>query len=297
MRGGKQAETWKEAPPSDWKRTSFRRKSLANWITDTEHGAGNLLARVVVNRVWHHHFGSGLVSTPNDFGLQGSPPTHPELLEHLASRFVENGWDLKALHKEILLTSTWLQNTVPSEENSRIDPNNQYLWRYSPRRLEAEIVRDSMLSALDLLDKKMYGPGYLSEGHRRRSIYFMIKRSRLIPMMQIFDQPEPLVSQGSRPSTTIAPQALMFMNNNQVVSYAATLASKVADQDLKQSVKNLYLRTLSREPSEVELTGSIAFLKEQSESYKAKNQNQADQLALADLSQIMLSLNEFIYMP
>jgi len=154
-----------------------------------------------------------------------------------------------------------------------------------------------MLSASDLLDKTMYGPGSLSEGHRRRSIYFMIKRSRLIPMMQIFDQPEPLVSQGSRPSTTIAPQALMFMNNQQVVSYAATLASKVADQDLKQSVKNLYLRTLSREPSEEELTGSVDFLKEQSESYKAKNQNQPDQLALADLSQIMFSLNEFIYMP
>ena len=297
MRGGKQTSTWMEAPPSDWKRTSFRRKSLANWITDTEHGAGNLLARVVVNRVWHHHFGSGLVSTPNDFGLQGSPPTHPQLLEHMASRFVENGWDLKALHKEILLTSTWLQSSAPSDEKSRIDPNNQYLWRYSPRRLEAEIVRDSMLSAADLLDKTMYGPGSLSEGHRRRSIYFMIKRSRLIPMMQIFDQPEPLVSQGSRPSTTIAPQALMFMNNQQVVSYAATLASKVVDKDPEQSVKKLYLRTLSREPSKEEITSSVAFLKEQLESYKARKQNQPDQLALADLCQIMFSLNEFIYMP
>ena len=297
MRGGKQPATWQETPPSDWKRTSFRRKSLSNWITDTENGAGNLLARVVVNRIWHHHFGSGLVSTPNDFGLQGAPPTHPELLEYLASRFVENGWNVKKLHKEILLSSTWLQSTEPSEEKSRMDPNNQYLWRYSPRRLEAEIVRDAMLSASELLDKTMFGPGSLSEGHRRRSIYFMIKRSRLIPMMQIFDQPEPLVSQGSRPSTTIAPQALMFMNNNQVLSYASTLASKVVNEDLKQSVKNLYLRTLSREPTNAELEASIAFLKEQSESYKAKKQNQPDQLALADLSQIMFSLNEFIYMP
>jgi cytochrome c553 len=295
MRNGKSGNHWKEEPPVDWTRTSYRRRSLANWITDSENGAGHLLARVAVNRLWHHHFGKGIVATPNDFGLQGALPTHPRLLDFLAQKLISSGWNIKALHREILLSATWLQSSEPSKEKAAIDPTNKFLWRFTPRRLEAEVIRDSILAASGQLDTTMFGPGTLDESHRRRSIYFMIKRSRLIPIMQVFDQPEPLVSQGSRPSTTIAPQALLFMNNPQVVKWAHGLAQNLDASQPDEAIRQLYLRTLTREPTLTELTNSRAFFDSQSTSYsKEKN---AAQLALADLCQVMLSLNEFIYLP
>ena len=295
MRNGKGEDHWNEEPPDDWTRTSYRRRSLANWITDSENGAGHLLARVAVNRLWHHHFGQGIVSTPNDFGLQGTLPTHPELLDFLAQKLITSGWDVKALHREILISTTWLQSSEPSKEKAAIDPTNKFLWRFTPRRLEAEVIRDSILAASDQLDPTMFGPGTLAEDHRRRSIYFMIKRSRLIPIMQVFDQPEPLVSQGSRPSTTIAPQALLFMNNPQIVKWARSLAEKLDASQPDAAIRELYLRTLTRKPTAPELSESRSFFDSQSASYsKGKN---AAQLALADLCQVMLSLNEFIYLP
>ncbi len=295
MRNGKSGDHWKEKPPLNWNRTSYRRRSLANWITDSENGAGHLLARVAVNRLWHHHFGKGIVATPNDFGLQGALPTHPKLLDFLAQKLISSGWNIKALHREILLSATWLQSSDPSAKKTAIDPTNKFLWRFTPRRLEAEVIRDSILAASGQLDTTMFGPGTLDESHRRRSIYFMIKRSRLIPIMQVFDQPEPLVSQGSRPSTTIAPQALLFMNNPQVVKWAHGLAQNLDASQPNEAIRQLYLRTLTREPTLTELTESRAFFDSQSASYsKEKN---AAQLGLADLCQVMLSLNEFIYIP
>ena len=295
MRNGKSGDNWKEERPVDWTRTSYRRRSLANWITDSENGAGHLLARVAVNRLWHHHFGQGIVATPNDFGLQGALPTHPKLLDFLAQRLITSGWNIKAIHREILLSATWLQSSEPSAEKNAIDPTNKFLWRFTPRRLEAEVIRDSILAASSQLDTTMFGPGTLDESHRRRSIYFMIKRSRLIPIMQVFDQPEPLVSQGSRPSTTIAPQALLFMNNPQLVKWARGLAENLDANQPDEAIRQLYLRTLTREPTPTDLTNSRAFFDSQSTSY-SKDKN-AVQLALADLCQVMLSLNEFIYLP
>lgn len=295
MRNGKDAEHWQEEPPADWTRTSYRRRSLAHWITDTENGAGHLLARVAVNRVWHHHFGRGIVATPNDFGLQGALPTHPDLLDFLAQKLIVSGWDLKALHREILLSATWLQSSDPSAAKATRDPENKFLWRFSPRRLEAEVIRDSLLAAAGQLDPTMFGPGTLDESHRRRSIYFMVKRSRLIPMMQVFDQPEPLVSQGSRPSTTIAPQALLLMNNPQVVTWARALAGRLDDTTPESAIRNLYLGTLGRAPTAQEMTDNRAFLEAQTASYDG--QGDAAQLALADLCQVIFSLNEFIYLP
>jgi len=260
-----------------------------------DHGAGALLARVAVNRIWHHHFGRGIVARPNDFGLQGAHPSHPELLDFLARRFIQSGWDVKVLHREILLSAAWRQSSAPSPQKSGIDPDNQWLWRFTPRRLEAEIVRDSILSAAGQLDATMFGPGTLDESHRRRGIYFMMKRSRLVPMMQIFDQPEPLTSQGSRPATTIAPQALFFINNPQVVKWSAALAGRIATDSPEMAVRKVYQNTLGREPGAAELAESRAFLEAQAASYQgAKN---GPQLALADLCQIMFGLNEFIYIP
>ena len=291
MRNGKATKDWQQAAPDGW-RTSYRRRSLANWMTDEKDGAGHLLARVIANRLWHHHFGRGIVSTPNDFGLQGSEPTHPDLLEYLALRVIANNWKLKEMHREIMLSATYAQASAPSEGNSAIDPNNQYLWRFAPRRLEAEVIRDSMLSVAALLDKTMFGKGTLS-AHKRRSIYFMIKRSRLVPMMQIFDQPEPLVSQGGRPSTTIAPQALLFMNNPQVLEYAKAFAGQSLEADHNEAIGKIYQQALGRNPSSGELRDAREFITAQQAGYQTKD---AKLLARADFCQVVFGLNEFIYL-
>ncbi|MEM7012707.1 MAG: DUF1549 and DUF1553 domain-containing protein, partial [Verrucomicrobiota bacterium] len=292
MRNDKATPDWQIAPPDGW-RTSYRRTSLANWITDVDNGAGHLLARVIVNRVWHHHFGRGIVATPNDFGLQGEEPSNPQLLDFLANRLIELDWKLKPLHREIMLSAAYQQCSAPNADKASIDPANAFVWRFQPRRLEAEIIRDSMLSASGKLDSTMFGPGTLNEGHTRRSIYFMIKRSKLIPMMQIFDQPEPLVSQGGRPATTIAPQALLFMNNPHVVAWANALAAIVDEENLDASIREIYQRTLGREPAAAELATNRAFVDAQMASYEGGN---ARQLALADLCQVVFGLNEFVYL-
>lgn len=295
MRDDRKSSDWQVKPPADWTRTSYRRAGMANWMTDVDHGAGHLLARVAVNRLWHHHFGRGIVATPNDFGLQGGQPTHPELLDHLAQEFIDAGWKLKSIHRQILNSATWLQSVQPSADKAAVDPENQLLWRYPSRRVEAEIVRDTMLAVSGQLDTQMFGPGTLNTNHQRRSIYFMIKRSRLVPMMQIFDQPEPLSSQGSRPSTTIAPQALLFMNNAQVVKYANALAGSLPDQESEAAVKAIYQRALARLPSEQELQLGCQFIEAQAASYQ--NAGNRQQLALADFCQVIFGLNEFIYLP
>ena len=290
---------WQSKPPAG-ARTSYRRHSLANWITDTEYGAGHLLARVIVNRLWQHHLGQGIVSTPNDFGVQGQRPTHPELLDWLAAELIRGGWKLKTLHKRIMTSSVYMQSAAYDEANAKIDPENTNLWRWKPRRLEAEIVRDNMLSVSGALDETMFGPGTLDESHKRRSIYFMVKRSKLVPMMQLFDQPEPLVSVGNRPSTTIAPQALMFMNNSQVRIYSHNFAEKLLpalEKSPEEAVKNGYLSAIGRAPEEAELADAVAFIKSQAESYAAggKDAATARELSLADLCQVLFGLNEFVY--
>ena len=176
-----------------------------------------------MNRLWLHHFGQGLVATPNDFGWQSEPPSHPELLDWLALRLIENGWKLKPMHKLILASATWRQTSQFSPDKAEKDLENRLLWRFLPRRLDGEVIRDSLLSVSGMLDDTMYGKGSLDERSRRRSIYFMIKRSKLIPVMQLFDAPEPLVSQGRRMNTTIAPQALMLMNSPSTCAMQRTL--------------------------------------------------------------------------
>ena len=150
-------------------KSTLQRRALADWITDVEHGGGALLARVIVNRVWQHHFGHGLVRTPSDFGVRSDAPTHPELLEYLASDFVANGWKIKRLHRLILNSAVWQQgdgkwpNQVASrggQEQSQIDPENRLLWKMNPQRLEAEALRDAMLAVSGTLNLEPFGPGF-----------------------------------------------------------------------------------------------------------------------------------------
>lgn len=289
-------------------RLSYRRSALVRWMTDTEKGPGQQLARVVVNRIWQHYFGRGIVNTPNDFGFQGERPSHPELLDWLAQKLIDEKWSLKAIHRLILKSAIYQQTSEFNDEDSRKDLDNKLLWRYSPRRLEAEIIRDSMLAVSGTLDKKMFGAGTLDEKMKRRSVYFMIKRSKLIPMMQIFDSPEPLISVGSRPSTTIAPQALLFMNNSNVREYASNFSktifksdewdsksSQTVDAHLKQVVRSGFEMALARNPSPMELKNNIEFIQNQFESYAKEKQNNALEMAVTDFCQVLFCLNEFIY--
>ena len=293
---GAQRDRWKATPP-DGHSTSFRRRTLANWMTDTRSGAGHLLARIIVNRLWQHHIGRGIVSTPNDFGTQGEPPSHPELLDWLAQKLIDNGWRLKPIHKLIMTSATYRQSSLRDAERSAIDPENHFIWRREPRRLEAELIRDAMLAVSNQLDRTQFGPGTLNEGHKRRSIYFMIKRSKLIPMMQMFDSPEPLASVGERPTTTIASQALMFMNSPHVRGYAAGFAARIETTQPGQAIERIYRTGLSRMPTDAELAAGQTFLASQSESYQAdgKSKDEANRLAVTDLCQTIFGLNEFIF--
>ena len=303
MRSPDREKRWLETAPAG-ATTSYRRKSLANWITDTEQGPGHLLARVIANRVWQHHFHVGLVSTPNDFGAMGQRPTHPELLDWLAAALMTKpkdgsaAWRLKPLHKLIMLSAVYQQGSAFDAAKSKLDPQNQFHWRHSPRRLEAEVIRDSMLAVSGELDRTQFGAGTLDDGHKRRSIYFMVKRSRLVPMMQLFDSPEPLVSVGERPSTTIAPQALLFLNNSHVRSWAMAFGRRlapIAEKSPADAIRQGYLATAGRLPSESELADTTAFVKAQSASYQSAGQAQARELAWSDFAQVLMSLNEFIY--
>ncbi|MEJ6620314.1 MAG: DUF1549 and DUF1553 domain-containing protein [Opitutae bacterium] len=298
MRNGRSSHYWQKKRPKG-SRTSHRRNALANWITDVEDGAGHLLARVIVNRLWLHHFGQGLVPTPNDFGRQSAPPSHPELLDWLASRLIEGGWRLKSVHKIIMTSATWRQSSLYRADQAKVDLKNRWLWRFSPRRLDGEAIRDSLLAVSGMLDETMYGKGTLDQRSRRRSIYFMIKRSKLIPVMQLFDAPEPLVSQGRRLNTTIAPQALMFMNSPILREYAANFAGRLAqeaDERLEKAVDLGYLQALGRLPDFDEREASLAFLAEQEHSYSEDKLANPRLLALSDFAQTLLGLNEFTYL-
>ncbi|MGE3312654.1 MAG: DUF1553 domain-containing protein, partial [Limisphaerales bacterium] len=302
---------WAWTPPQG-ARYSGRRRALANWITDADHGAGHLLARVIVNRVWQHHFGRGLVATPNDFGAQGSPPTHPELLDWLAAELIRREWRLKPIHELILTSAAYQLSTDPpsTSEADSIAVNGPESYRaFIPRRLQAEAIRDSILFVSGTLDPTMYGPGTLDPSSTRRSIYFTVKRSQLIPALQVFDAPEPLVSQGTRPSTTVAPQALLLMNSPQLRHWAEKFARRIEAESESDSgaaarppeaVRTAYRIALGREPTVGELSASTDFLTEQTATYEAEvppseRPRDARRMALTDLAQAILSLNEFIY--
>ena len=278
----------KPAPPGS--RLSYQRTAFANWMTDANGGAGHLLARVIVNRLWQQHFGRGLVATSSDFGVRGDAPSHPELLDYLATELIRGGWKLKPIHKLIVTSAAYKQSSARDEAKAKADPENKLVWRQPVRRLEAEVIRDSILAVGGRLDTTMYGPGTLSEESPRRSIYFTVKRSKLIPSLVVFDGPDGTTGVGDRPNTTVAPQALYLMNNPHVRAAAYGLAKR-ASADGKASdadvVARAYRIALCREPSKDELADGLAFLK--------PHTGPARETALADLCQVLFCLNEFLY--
>lgn len=230
-----------------------------------------LTARVIVNRVWQHQFGEGLVRTPSDFGIRGEAPTHPELLDYLAKQFMDQGWSIKTLQKEIMLSHTWQQSSEMRKDAFLADPENQLLWRMPRRRLEFEPLRDRVLAASQNLDKTVGGRSVMiHEESKRRAIYAYIDREDLPGLLANFDLPSPDASRAQRSETTVPQQALYLMNSPFILSQAKSLSQLSAKQiqprpdtdtiaGRTERIRTIYRNALSRDPSEMELTVSLNF--------------------------------------
>jgi hypothetical protein len=254
--------------------TGSGRLELAKWITDPKNP---LTARVMVNRIWQGHFGKGIVQTPSDFGKQGRAPTHPELLDFLAQKFIESGWSIKAMHRLIMSSQTWQQASNDNEENASIDVANEYLWRYSRRRLDAESIRDAMLRVSGKLDPT------IGEGHpfpeqkawdftqhkpfkavyesNRRSVYLMTQRIQRHPFLALFDGPDTNASTASRITSTTPLQALYLMNDQFVHEQARGLAERLSTEDSDAArIDRAYLLLYGRPSSREEQESATEFL-------------------------------------
>ena len=284
------------------------RDALAHWLTDSDKGAGHLLARVIVNRLWQHHFGVGLVKTSNNFGQVGEKPTHPELLDWLAQELINKDWKIKSIHKLIMKCSTYMQTVKWDQPRYEIDPENKLFWRKEPRRLEGEIIRDSIMNTAGTLNRKMFGPSVkpwvskdaINTGSTnkwpvnvkdgpdtwRRSIYVFMRRSMRVPFFEVFDVPDGMQSRGVRELTTVPTQALMLMNNQFVRDQAAHFANRirkaVGNDNLKHIVEEAYWLALSRSPTDEELSSSVELLSTEGQS-------------LENFCHILFTLNEFCY--
>ena len=284
------------------------RDALAHWLTDSDKGAGHLLARVIVNRLWQHHFGVGLVKTSNNFGQVGEKPTHPELLDWLAQELISKDWKIKSIHKLIMKSSTYMQTVKWDQPRYEIDPENKLFWRKEPRRLEGEIIRDSIMNTAGTLNRKMFGPSVkpwvskdaINTGSTnkwpvnvkdgpdtwRRSIYVFMRRSMRVPFFEVFDVPDGMQSRGVRELTTVPTQALMLMNNQFVRDQAAHFANRirkaVGNDNLKHIVEEAYWLALSRSPTNEELSSSVELLSTEGQS-------------LENFCHILFTLNEFCY--
>jgi len=277
------------------------RLGLASFLTDVASGSGPLAARVIVNRLWHHHFGRGIVATPNDLGTQGDKPTHPELLEWLANRVVESRWSLKSIHRLIVTSATYRQaGTVTALGRSR-DPDNTLLWYRKPARLEGEAIRDSLLAVSGALDTTMYGRTGLDVTVPRRSIYLTVKRSEPIGFLQVFDQPEPVQPVGARGVATVPTQALTMMNSPFVRSAAerlakrirATLAIPQAEPSGPMVIDACFAAALARQPTDAERAQFAQLLAAREQATGADASGR--QAALADVCHLIFCLNEFVY--
>ena len=272
------------------------RLGLADWLTDVERGGGHLLARVIVNRLWYQHFGRGIVATPSDFGTRGERPSHPELLDWLASELIRHQWKLKPIHKLIMSSAVYMESGDVSRSGSKLDPENLLFWRRNSRRLEAEIIRDSLLAVSGTLDGTKFGKGTLDENSTRRSIYFTVKRSRLIPLLKLFDAPDTMQGIATREESTVAPQALALLNSPIIRSLATKFAARVkpnAETSVEQAIDRAYQVAVSRPATEAERLGMADFIRRQKES-RGTDAN-AEALAVSDFCHLILCMNEFVY--
>ena len=285
----------KITPQDDAPFSTGRRATLANWIASRQNP---LTVRVIVNRIWQYHFGRGLVGTSSDFGQLGDRPTHPDLLDWLSSRFLESEWRIKQLHRLILNSATYRQSALrPTPEIAmHHDPDNHWLWRMNIRRLEAEPVRDAMLSMGDELDLSMGGPS-IEINRPRRTVYTKIIRNSPNPLLRAFDAPDGFISTAKREESTTPTQALMLMNGEWSMKRARAMANRIAVEMPHASsasrVTRAYRLCFGRSPSNDELVRSVVFL---DDSQAAKQVSQKDERhGLVSLCHILLNANEFLY--
>ena len=276
-----------EGEPESFRQGSGRRE-LAERIVDE---AGPLAARVWVNRVWGWHFGEHLVRTPSDFGTQGQRPTHPDLLDDFAARFVQNGWSLKWLHREIMLSATYRQASRYIEEATEADASNRWLWRYNPRRLDIEAWRDAILQASGELDLAMGDPSdpVDTECDARRTVYSKISRGRPHPIFHLYDYPDATQHTPQRQVTTTPLQQLFVLNSQWMQYQAQSLAITVHDiKNPEEKIRALYRRTLARNPAPNEIAQAQAFLN--------PREDELGRTPWAEYAQTLLGTNEFIYL-
>jgi len=295
--------------------SKLTRKDLAAWLTSPDHP---LTARVFVNRLWQHHFGKGIVRTPNDFGTRGERPTHPELLDWLATEFISSGWKVKHMHRLMVLSTTYCQSSRSSDlkeaagsrEPQEIDPDNRLLWRMNRRRLEGETIRDAVLTASGTLNRELGGPMVrvelepevydliFTEGepdglwhvtkdakqHLRRSIYLFAKRNVRQPLLEAFDQPDTLTPCGARAISTFAPQALILMNGPFTQAQSRAMAAQIMKQEKPDRwIEEAYRRCFGRLPREAERAIALEYLNEQTEAARDRLRRKLKVAAPANL--------------
>jgi hypothetical protein len=303
-------------PPKNGTPTSGRRRALAEFIASEDNP---LTARVMVNRIWYQHFGQGIVSTPNNFGKMGTEPTNPALLDWLATEFMRQGWSIKQIQRLIMNSETYKMGSAYYQADSAAkDPTDQFLWRFPVKRLEAEIIRDSVLSASDDLNLQAGGRAFFPPVPKsvvsavpirgtwdltkedpstwRRSIYASVKRNLKYPMFEVFDQPNASLSCERREVTTVPTQALTLFNNETFLEQAQHLAQRVqreAGSDAAAQVRLLYRIAYSREATDKEVTQALEFLKNR--PIPAEQSASRALTPLAEFAHVILNSNEFLY--
>ncbi len=252
-----------------------------------------LSARVMVNRIWQHHFGQGIVRTPGNFGRLGAPPTHPELLEYLTHRFIQGNYSVKALHRQILLSAAYRQSSLHREAAAVEDPENRLLWRANRRRLDAEALRDSILAVAGTLSPDIGGASVdLSKDARRRSVYGQVNRSKLDSMLALFDFPDPSLSSQQRAVTNVPSQKLFFLNSKLVWEQTGVLAERVQGKGNRlddRTVDRVYRLIFGRQATRQERQLALSFM----DSVEARNHPPTD--PLRQYLQTLLSSNEFLF--
>jgi hypothetical protein len=250
-----------------------------------------LTARVMVNRIWQHHFGSGIVRTPSNFGLVGDRPSHPELLDYLAGRFVEMHWSVKAMHREMMLSSTYMLSSETSAEDAAADPENRLFWHANRRRLEVEALRDSILFVAGKADPAMGGPAFgWDKPAARRTVYGKVSRFRLERMLSLFDFPDPNITCDQRAATNVPTQKLFFLNSDLVSEAAKALSARLHDEapDDTMRIERAYQLLFARAPSAYEKRRGTEFL-------SADPSGNAS-AAWRQYAQMLLSSNEFSFL-
>lgn len=290
-------------------RGSGRRMAFAEWLTASETPPASLLARVHTNRLWQHHFGTGIVATPDNFGLGGAAPSHPEALEWLAAEFVRSQWSPRRITRAIIQSTAYRQSSVASDEQLQHDPDARLLSRFPLRRLDAEAIRDSLLAASGDLDDRMFGP-YIpttrtgtgetivaesNPSSRRRSIYLQQKRTQVHSLLQVFDAPSIVFNSTRRARSTMPLQSLSLLNSDFAVARAKSLAGRLLQESPNDSdrLQSLVIRTTGREPAPDEIAAMTRFLQSQMAEYAA--QPDAELKAWSELCQTLLIGNAALY--